>query len=156
MSDAPPRIELTVPRTTQYLGMVRKVVAMAAARVGFPREEVDLIELAVDEACSNAILYADDDSPATLSLEVAISETEFTIVLNDGGPCYDFEGKGNFQVEEQLGARESGGLGIYIIKTFMDEVCYEHSPETGSVITMTKLRPEVPAGIEYSRAGDRA
>lgn len=151
MSDAPPRIELTVPRTTQYLGMVRKVVAMAAARVGFPREQVDLIELAVDEACSNAILYAAADSPSDLTLEVDISEAEFKIVLNDGGPCYDFAAKGNFKVEDQLSAKESGGLGIYIMKNFMDEVRYEHSEATGSVITMTKLRPEVPSSIEYSR-----
>lgn len=131
-----------VPRTTQYLGMVRKVVAMAAERVGFPTAEVDLIELAVDEACSNAVIHGSDQGcPANMKLEVDITLAKFMIILRDGGPRYDFEDKGNFQVEDQLQAKEHGGLGIYIIKNFMDEVQYEYTEQDGSVITMVKLRP---------------
>ena len=39
LSALSPKIHLQVPRTTQYLGMVRRVVAMAAERVGFNAEE---------------------------------------------------------------------------------------------------------------------
>jgi serine/threonine-protein kinase RsbW len=135
----PPKIELTVPRTTQYLGMVRRVVAMAAERVGFEPTEVDMIELAIDEACSNAVIYG-TSVDGQLKISVEITDVRFTVVLSEDGPRFPFEDKGNFNVEEQLGASEHGGLGIYIIKRFMDEVSYTHSDECGNVITMTKLR----------------
>jgi serine/threonine-protein kinase RsbW len=137
----PPKIELTVPRTTQYLGMVRRVVAMAAERVGFVPEEVDMIELAIDEACSNAVLYACDED-GQLDIIVEITDQRFTIIMRDhGGERFDFEGEGNFEVEEKLQGTQHGGLGIYIIKNFMDEVTYEYSQEYGNVILMAKLRP---------------
>lgn len=140
MSDSPPRIELTVPRTTQYLGMVRKVVAMAAERVEFPPEEVDKIELAIDEACSNAVLYG-DEAAAELRISVAIDEERFVVVMQDStGDAFDFEGRGNFDLDEKLASVEHGGLGIYIIKNFMDEVRFEHSASHGNVLTMVKLR----------------
>lgn len=136
----PPKIALTVPRTTQYLGMVRRVVAMAAERVGFATEEVDKIELAIDEACSNAVLYGAEDE-AQLAIEVEITEEQFMVTLRDHGPPFDFEGSGNFKVEERLESVEYGGLGIYIIKNFMDDVSYQHTPAHGNVIKMAKLRP---------------
>ncbi len=139
MTPPPPKIELTVPRTTQYLGMVRRVVAMAAERIGFELTEVDMIELAIDEACSNAVIYGTAED-GQLKITVEITDERFTVVLCEDGPRFPFEEKGNFKVEEQLGSVDHGGLGIYIIKRFMDEVSYAHTKECGNVITMTKLR----------------
>lgn len=135
----PPKIELRVPRTTQYLGLVRRVVAIAAERVGFEPEEVDKVELAVDEACSNAVLYGQDEA-GQLHVVVEITEERFTIVLRENGPAFAFEEKGNFSVEDHYEQVDYGGLGIYIIKNFMDEVTYEHTDELGNVITMSKFR----------------
>ena len=134
-----PKIELTVPRTTQYLGLVRRVVAMAAERVGFEAGEVDKVELAVDEACSNAVLYGQAEA-GQLSIVVEITEGRFTVILPEDGPAFAFEDKGNFSVKDHHDDVDYGGLGIYIIKNFMDEVFYEHTPELGNVIIMSKLR----------------
>jgi serine/threonine-protein kinase RsbW len=139
MSAPNPRIQLTVPRTTQYLGMVRRVVAMAAERVGFDGEEVDKIELAIDEACSNSVLYAQAE-PGELEIEVKITDERFTVVLRDDGAPFDFDARGNFEVEDQLRSVEYGGLGIYIIKNFMDDVQYRHTGR-GNELVMAKLRP---------------
>jgi anti-sigma regulatory factor (Ser/Thr protein kinase) len=134
-------ITLTVPRRTQHLSLVRKVVATAARGAGFTAEDVDKIELAVDEACSNAILYAEPPEPRDIVVELHPDPGRFVIVLKDGGPPFAFEEKGRFAVEQQLRAPERGGLGIYIIRQFMDEVAYAYSPEDGNVITMTKVLP---------------
>ena len=113
---------------------------MAAERVGFAPEEVDMIELAIDEACSNAVRYACEED-GQLDIIVEITDQRFTIIMRDhGGERFDFEGEGNFEVEDKLRSKKYGGLGIYIIKRFMDEVTYEYSTEYGNVILMAKLR----------------
>lgn len=134
------RIALTVPRATHFLGMVRKVVAAAAERSGFGPSDVDMIELAIDEACSNAVLHGGPGSPDSIGVEVEITEGAFVMTLVDGGPPYAFEECGNFVLADKLAEDGHGGLGIYIMKTFMDEVSYRYTPAQGSVLRLSKLR----------------
>ncbi|MCW8141976.1 MAG: ATP-binding protein [Planctomycetota bacterium] len=140
MDDAE-KITLAVPRRTQHLSLVRKVVATSAVEAGFAPDEVDKIELAVDEAVSNAILYAEPAEPRQIVVQVHPGPERFVIVLKDGGPPFPFEEKGQIVLEQQLRSPERGGLGIYIIRQFMDEVAYEYSARDGNVITMTKRVP---------------
>ena len=135
-----PPIRLSVPRATCYLSLIRKAVATAARQVGFGEADVDLIELAVDEASSNAVLYACESSPPVIEVEVLVGPIDFTIVLADGNPRYCFDER-EVELERQLASDERGGLGIYIIKRFMDEVRYECCPERGSRIVMSKRLP---------------
>lgn len=134
-------ITLAVPRRTQHLSLVRKVVATSAREVGFGPDEVDKIELAIDEAVSNAILYAEPEQPRQIVVQVQPGPSRFVVVLKDGGPPFPFEEKGRIVLEQQLRTPERGGLGIYIIRQFMDEVAYEYSAAEGNVITMTKVIP---------------
>lgn len=143
MDDEPEVITLAVPRRTQHLSLVRKVVATSAREVGFGDDDVDKIELAIDEACSNAILYALQAEPRQIVVEVHPGPARFVVVLKDGGAPFPFEEKGRIVLEQQLRAPERGGLGIYMIRQFMDEVAYDYSAEEGNVITMTKFLPAV-------------
>jgi serine/threonine-protein kinase RsbW len=139
----PERVSMTFPRDTHYLAIVRRVVADAAHRAGFGADEVAKIELAVDEACSNAIIYQVDHEGtgrfAELGVEIRIDRPRFTVVLQDRGAPYPFDEQGNFDLEDSLRRHEPGGLGIYIIKNFMDEVAYHHSPREGNTLTMVKF-----------------
>src|SRR4051812_41952656 len=125
------RVTMTFPRDTHYLAIVRRVVSDAAVRAGFDADDVAKIELAVDEACSNAIIYQVDHEGAgrfsELGVEIKIDQPRFTVVLQDRGEPYPFDEQGNFDLEDSLRRHEPGGLGIYIIKNFMDEVAYNHS-----------------------------
>lgn len=144
------RVQLKLPRDTHYLALVRRVVADLAELAGFRRHDIDKIELAVDEACSNAIVHPPDPSDSAddvIELDVSIDQPgrggsgkrrKIEIVLSERGEPFAFESKGNFDLEDHLRRMEPGGLGIYIIKNFMDEVGYEHSPHHGNVLTMTK------------------
>lgn len=132
-------ITLAVPRRTQFLSLVRRVVSTTARELGFADEEIDKIELAVDEACSNAILYAEPAEPRQIVVDIDPGPERLVITLKDGGPPFEFEEKGKIVLEDQLRTTERGGLGIFIIRQFMDDVRYDYSPEDGNVITMTKV-----------------
>lgn len=137
------RLTLAVPRDTHYLSLLRRVVSDVAMRAGFRGEALDKIELAVDEACSNAMIYQVDDDGLSrceqIEIEVTIDHPRFVVVLRDRGQQYPFEEQGNFDLEDHLRRMEPGGLGIYIIKNFMDEVVYEHTSRHGNVLTMVKF-----------------
>ncbi|HZU99908.1 MAG TPA: ATP-binding protein [Planctomycetota bacterium] len=137
------RVSISFPRDTHYLAVVRKVVADAAFRAGFDPDDTAKIELAVDEACSNAIIYQVDHAGEgrfdELSIEILLDRPRFTVTLRDAGAAYPFDEKGNMDLEDQLQRLEPGGLGIFIIKNFMDEVAYQHSARDGNTLTMVKL-----------------
>lgn len=139
-------VRLSVPRATPHLRLVRKVVALTAQQLDFPPEDVDKIELAVDEACSNAMLHAEPQRPeaagtAQIHLEVRVGQGRLTVVLKDGGEAFAFDAKGRFELADQLASSDRGGLGIYMMRQLMDEVSHFHSPVDGNVVTLVKLLP---------------
>lgn len=148
------RVRLEIPRDTHYLALIRRIVSDLSELAGFPRADIDKIELAVDEACSNAIVYQVDDEGEGkfdhVDIEVIVDRPATTadqrphakrrgieIILRDRGDPFPFETKGNIDLEDHLRRLEPGGLGIYIIKNFMDEVSYSHG-ENGNTLTMVK------------------
>jgi anti-sigma regulatory factor (Ser/Thr protein kinase) len=133
-------VELTVPRNTYYLAFIRKVTSDLARKGGFVDEALSQIEMAIDEACANAILYQNTGPNQALCLKVELSREDFRITLRDRGAPFDFDALGLFDIKQQNETANPGGLGIYIIKNFMDEVSYEHLEGVGNVLRMVKLR----------------
>ena len=144
-------MHLKVPSETFYLDLVRKVIVDLAARMGFPEEDVNKIEMAVDEACANVIehsyteeieksyqLRRRDDIEKAIDLKVNISKEKIQVVIFDKGQDFEFESQGDLDLDEYLKEMEIGGLGIYVIKTFMDEVTYRNIPGVGNELKLIK------------------
>jgi serine/threonine-protein kinase RsbW len=94
------------------------------------------IEMAVDEAASNAIRHSGGKSG--ISLEAWGDGRSITITVADGGEPFSFDRCGARSLDTYLAERASGGLGVHIIKRFMDEVECTHRPETGNELRMRK------------------
>lgn len=156
MNPTSPVIALTVPRQTAHLALVRQVVVAAARRLEFDDGEVAKIELATDEACANAVVHGAADGPPTFDLTIEAREDELVITLRDGAPPFTFEEQGQFELAAKLAEPTSGGLGVYIMRSFMDDVTYAAN-EHGSVTTLRKRRARaealVTAGGPASRRG---
>jgi serine/threonine-protein kinase RsbW len=148
--------EIRCPIDTRVLGMIRNFVTALAKEMGFEEEATDQIELAVDEACANVIRHAykhlgvSPDLPAehrnsdastvelcTLWVRLHLGQQFLKITIVDNGIGIHNESKGVNSMEEFQARGGSGGLGMYIIRNFMDEVEYSY-PESGTVLTMTK------------------
>lgn len=143
------RIALRVPRDTYYLSLVRRSVVDLARRVGFGTAATAEIEMAVDEACSNAIRHAARgvarEPPAdSISLDAAADEGGITVTISDGGEPFPFDRCGADDIDSYLAERAAGGLGVYIIKRFMDEVEYRHRPDVGNELRMRKYLATCP------------
>ena len=97
------------------------------------------IDLAVEEIFVNIANYAYDPEtgPATVRVEVNPDHSNVSITFIDHGVPYDPLAKDDPDITQSAEDRAVGGLGIFLIKSIMDDVSYERS-EGRNVLTMKK------------------
>lgn len=148
-------VEVRCPVETRVLSMLRCIVGALADQVGFEPEELAQIEMAVDEACSNVICHAykhlgisprlppEEQRPdhlreCVLRIKARLGRNYLRISIIDNGIGLNKTPPGVKSLKEYSDRGGKGGLGIYIISNFMDEVEYDFPPESGTILTMTK------------------
>ncbi len=133
------RFNLQVPSSTENLALIREFVTSIGRQATLSDEELTQLELAVDEACANVIEHAyGHDITKDVSVRATFDDEKLMISVIDEGRGFD---PGNVQqdsVEQLVHARKSGGLGIRLIRTLMDEVSYEIVPGQKNELHMTK------------------
>jgi serine/threonine-protein kinase RsbW len=132
--------QLVVPAQHDQLAKLATFVAAAAAEVGFDETQVNRIELAVDEACSNIIDHAYQGSAGSIQLDISIEpQYQLTIVLIDQGQAFNPDCVPAYAPCTSLDQVKIGGLGIHLMRQAMDDVCYEFNvPGIGNRLTMKK------------------
>jgi len=131
---------LRIPSETDNLELIRGFVAKVAEKVGFCTEEVSKIELACDEACTNVMKHAYDKKAKNSSLDVLIKidYQKFTLIVTDHGKGFDPNSFKISDLKEYLAELKVGGLGIYLMRTLMDEVDYDIKPGVQNQVRMVK------------------
>ncbi len=131
---------LRLPSRSENLELIRKFVSKVAQKVGFDEDDVAKIELACDEACSNVIKHAYEKKNGSQSLDVLIKIDldKFTLVVTDHGRGFDPAKVLVPNMKEYLAQLKVGGLGIYLIRTLMDEVDYDIKPGKRNQVKMVK------------------
>src|SRR3954468_2917616 len=137
-----PVIHLRVPGTLRYRDLAVRVVGAACKLVGTPEESTGPIRnnawdneviSAFGEAFNNAAIHSyDTKNPGDVHIEVDVGPTSITIRLIDYGNSFILD---DVPVPD-LEALPESGLGLYIIRSFMDEVKY--IPGVPNVLSMTK------------------
>lgn|SRR5262249_2152757 len=88
---------------------------------------------AFGEAFNNAVLHSYGPSIGDLEIEIDPRSDRFVIRLMDYGRAFDFDGV----TRPDLESLPESGLGIFIMRSCMDDVTY--TPGTPNVLTMTKF-----------------
>jgi len=118
---------LKIPSQTDNLELIRNFVSGVAKKVGFVGEDINKIELAVDEACTNVIEHAyKDDNTKAIDIAVKLDYHKFTVIVTDRGETFELHEIEMPDMDTYLAELRVGGLGIYLMKTLMDEVDYIH------------------------------
>lgn len=126
-------VELRIPSRAEWVGVARLAVAGIASRLQFSIEDIEDLKLAVAEACTNCIQHASGSQAVRISC--AIHPDKIVVTVQDSGK--GFSGRG--LVPQELGEPKVGGLGVFLIRSLMDDVDYELNPESGTKLTMTKF-----------------
>lgn len=136
---------LQVPSSTENLALIREFVTSAAQQAGFDASEIAKLELAVDEACANVIehAYSGQDLTQEVVVRATFDNETLSIDIEDTGRGFDPALIQPEELEQLISKRKTGGLGMRLMKTLMDEVRYEIEPGKKNALHMVKrLRKE--------------
>jgi len=125
-------VDLRIPCKAEWVALARLSVAAVASRLNFSIDEIEDIKLAVAEACTNAIQHARGSPYIEIKCEAVPSGLRLSI--------RDF-GRGTRP--EHIRSREMadervGGLGVFLIRSLMDDVDFEVHPDQGTLLVMVK------------------
>ena len=119
--------------------MIRDFVKSIGTQSGMGDMDVAKLELAVDEACSNVMEHAyNADSTQEVSIRAIVDDTSVQIEVIDTGKGFDPEAVKQEKLEDLIAARRTGGLGMHLMKSFMDEVHYQIQPGIKNELKMIK------------------
>lgn len=148
-------LELKLSCNPKVLKYVRKLIGEIAFDMGFSEEEVSYIEMCVDEACTNVIKHAYPSSklsfttpPKTgsqkleMKIFIYVLPDKIHISVVDYGLGVRKIPVGVQSLDEYLQKEPHSGLGIFMIKKFMDEVHFSSPEGSGTIIDMIKYKKE--------------
>ncbi|MBA3440711.1 MAG: ATP-binding protein [Pyrinomonadaceae bacterium] len=133
------KFTLHVPSSTQNLAIIREFVNSIGVQAGLDEMDISKVELAVDEACANVIEHAySHDLSKDVTIRATFDDAALHIDVEDTGRGFDPSSIQQAELERLVAERKSGGLGMRLIKSVMDEVRYEFEPGQKNVLHMMK------------------
>lgn len=126
----------------ENLERIRNFIAGIAGEMGFDRQHINQIELIVDEACSNVIQHAYKNGNCrekTIRVSVKKHPGKIEIAIADRGDGFDPAAVKSPNLEEYQKKMIVGGLGLYLIKKFSDEVQFNIRPGVRNEVRMVKF-----------------
>ena len=133
-------LDLSVPSRTEYIAVVRLVVAsLVSARRSVADERIDDLKLAVSEACTNAMeanLAAPVDDPR-VAVKVWEAPERLEVCITDSGTGFDPDDLPEHPpVTDPDRLNFERGLGIPLIRSLVDDVRFDSGPN-GTSVRMT-------------------
>lgn len=119
---------LKTPCQREKLKEIRKFISDALNQIGFSEKEAMQVILAVDEVCANLIIHSNKCDPSE-SLEIYIEDDvagKVIFEIIDHGIGFNYNTYKEPNLEEIIGKRRKGGLGIMLVKNIMDSVEFSH------------------------------
>ncbi len=131
--------ELAIKSRTENLTTVRSFVRTAAEEIDMPSEVIEDIILAVDEAATNIIKHAYNSFPdGEILVKIKYSHKRFTIIITDHGAPFESSKVPKPDIQKYYRQHRVGGLGMYLMKTLMDDVKYISVPGEYNQVLLTK------------------
>jgi serine/threonine-protein kinase RsbW len=132
---------ITLPGRYDNLVKISEFVRVAAQEAGLDSFAIYSVETAVEEACSNIIEHAyEGEDRGSIKCSCSSDENGLTIQLCDTGKPFRAEAVRDPNVRAPLKKRPSHGLGLFIMRKWMDDVRFEYKPDVGNILTMVKRK----------------
>jgi len=148
------RVRLEFTSTFEMLDFVQVVSDHLARGVGLDEDSLHWLSVALRESVINAIKHGnrnDVSKRVFVEFETAAPADvpELTVCVRDEGEGFDPERVADPLAPENV--LKSGGRGVFLIRSFMDQVVLQRAPEGGMEIRMVKRVPPAAADDSGSR-----
>jgi serine/threonine-protein kinase RsbW len=132
---------LIISAKFENLEKICNFVDEIARKAGFNETALYSIETAVDEACSNIIDHAyQGEGLGEIECICLMNGENLEITLHDFGSAFDPGSISDPDLTSPINTRNERGLGLYFMRTLMDEVHFQFSDLKGNILTMVKHR----------------
>ena len=119
---------MRVPNNTAHLAAVREIVRELVVSSSYPvKKDAGIITLAVDEAVANIMEHAYCEVPdgeKEIELELQVDGERITVILRDQGRTFLPDQVEMPDLKQHVRAGRKHGLGMYLMRSIMDEVSY--------------------------------
>ena len=128
---------LTLLNNVDELNKLPEFVDTVCEEAGIDMMMVTSLNLALDEAVTNVVLYAYGEREGTVDIEAVYTDKYMKFIITDSG--IPFDPTQTQEVDITLGVEERpiGGLGIHLVRQIMDTVNYERT-DGKNILTLTK------------------
>ena len=122
-----PALILTLKNDLSELARIAEAIEAHGESHGWPAKWIMNVNLSLDELITNIVSYGYQDSEEH---EIRVTLTDrsgsLVVVLEDDGIAFDpFTTAPEPDLEASVEERRIGGLGVYFVKTLMDEATHE-------------------------------
>lgn len=129
---------LTLPNDVNTIPQLNEFLDTFCEEGGVDMETTMSLNLAMEEAVVNVMDYAYPEGVrAVMLLEVFADDKEITFELRDEGMSFDPTKVDEVDVNKPADERPIGGLGVHLMRHYMDDIHYERIDEQ-NVLTMKK------------------
>lgn len=137
MTSKPSVVEVTLESDLKNVEVAEEISRRVSSTAGFDEEDQHKIEMAVHESMINAIWHGNkNDSSKTVWLRFQVYSDRLEIRVRDQGNGFELNRIPNPLADENL--LNVSGRGIFLIRSFMDDLRVESIPDNGTEVTLVK------------------
>lgn len=125
---------ITLTNDISQIHELEKFIGKIAEDKKIPESLKSSINLAMEEAVTNAIMYS---GSKTVEITARTEEDEITFTVTDSGKPFDPTAVPDVDINQNAGERPVGGLGIHMYRKIMDSVTYKRQ-DNKNILTLTK------------------
>lgn len=132
--------KILLSSSTKNLSLLRNFIERKAADFGFDENSISQIILSVDEACTNIIKHAHKyDEKEIIEVETHPGKGQFKIIMKYKGKGFDPNDLHSPDMKEYFNNFKVGGLGVPIMKKFMNKIEYVRQNSDYNYLTLIKF-----------------
>lgn len=134
--------QLTIATGSETFPILKVWIETVLKQLKVEARQIKQLIIVADELCSNIVNYAypgnEEDKTLTITIDFTYGENLFTITFSDhGGEFNPLETTANGLPTERIKQRIPGGLGLFLVRQFMDHMEYRRDGRF-NVLTLSK------------------
>lgn len=126
------------------LSDIRQFIEVISTEKGGPDDVASELVLAVNEAVTNIIVHGYDTKTGFVSVSIKQDGADIVISLRDKAKPFDPNSISSPDTTLPLEMRQPGGMGIHMMRSFVDEMKYHRTEDGENVLTMVKRDAVAP------------
>ena len=135
------RMTLTIRADMEEFAKLQQIMAAFAESQGWTPELTYQVELVLEEICLNIVNYGfDGDGLHQIDISLHSTPDTLTVDIIDNGRAFDpLSEAAAPDLTSDVNDRPIGGLGVYLVKTMMDELHYRREDERNHLTAVKRL-----------------